>query len=167
MSDATLADLVDGDRRGSTSVDRGARRRGPAGLPPLTRRNRRTGSGGADQGRAPSSGTGTTLPRGVAREVGPATVSRMHSLSDLAPSLLAQLGVTDVDVRDQLTAAATQVLGDLGYDASVVGLHHGVLTLACDPIEGALLRYDTDRIVDAVNLRMGRGDVRRIVLHTS
>lgn len=91
----------------------------------------------------------------------------MQPLADLAPALLATLGVAATDVRDELTGTVTDVLGEFGYDAHVVGLRHGVLTLSCDAFQGNLLRYDLDRVRAEVNDRTGDGQlVRTIRVHT-
>lgn len=69
-------------------------------------------------------------------------------------NLLTGLGLKDEPTRDLIEDLIDQELAERGMNGTVTGVRYGVATVACDPHTAALLSFDTDNILAAVNPRL-------------
>ncbi len=74
--------------------------------------------------------------------------------------ITARLGVANVGERESVEDVVGRVLFEQGLEATVASVRWGVVELQCDAQNARLLRFDTDRVLNAV--RAVASDVREL-----
>jgi hypothetical protein len=64
--------------------------------------------------------------------------------------ITSRLGVAPVNARESVEDAVARVLFEQGLDATVASVRWGVVEISCDAQNARLLRFDTDKVLSAV-----------------